>query len=230
MSSHKRVALSWSGGKDSLMALEALEAQGFEVATLLTTLNESRQRISMHGVRATLLRTQTRALGLALVEIGLPEACDNETYRARFAAALIPLTAQGITTIAFGDLFLADVRAFREEQMHAGGFEAQFPLWDEPTDVLARGFVESGHRAIIVCVDGERLDPAFLGRAYDARLLKDLPHETDPCGENGEFHSFVYAGPRFAEAVHFRRGRRVVRGDRFHFLDLLDGPQGSAAV
>ena len=212
------------------MALEALEAQGFEVAALLTTLNESRQRISMHGVRAILLQAQARALDLPLVEIGLPESCDNETYIARFAAALAPLSKQGITTIAYGDLFLADVRSFREEQLRACGFEAQFPIWNEPTDTLARHFIEEGHHATIVCVDGEQLDPVFLGRRYDSRFLEDLPRAVDPCGENGEFHSFVYAGPRFTQAVHFRHGRRVVRGERFHFLDLLPVTEADAAV
>ncbi len=218
----RTVALAWSGGKDSFMALEALEARDdVRIAALLTTLTEPYRRISMHGVRETLLDTQAAALGLPLAKARLAENADNESYRECFAAALAPLIESGITGVAFGDLFLADVRAFREAQMQALGLDALFPLWGMPTDALAAGFIASGQRAILCCVDAEQLDPEFLGRAYDAELLADLPPGVDPCGENGEFHTFVHAGPRFAHPVAFRTGRREVRDERFHFLDLV---------
>lgn len=216
-----KLALAWSGGKDSFMALKALEARSdVRVVALLTTLTEPYRRISMHGVREALLDAQAAALGLPLAKARMPEKADNDSYRASFAAALAPLVEDGVTGVAFGDLFLADVRAFREAQMEALGLDASFPLWGTPTDALATRFVASGTRAILTCVDAEQLDPAFLGRDYDEKLLAELPPGVDPCGENGEFHTFVYAGPRFTCPVAFRTGRREVRDGRFHFLDL----------
>ncbi|MGH8162290.1 MAG: hypothetical protein ACRESR_09165 [Gammaproteobacteria bacterium] len=215
------VALAWSGGKDSLMALAALETDGFKIAALLTTLTDPYQRVSMHGLRESLLDAQAAALALPLAKARMSKNADNASYRASFAAALKPLVENGVTSIAFGDLFLTDVRAFREEQMRAAGLDATFPIWHTPTDTLARRFIASGHRAILVCVDAEQLAPAFLGREYNAKLLSELPPGVDPCGENGEFHTFVYAGPRLAHPVAFRAGRREVRDERFHFLDLV---------
>ncbi|MGH8225464.1 MAG: hypothetical protein ACRER1_04850 [Gammaproteobacteria bacterium] len=216
------IALAWSGGKDSFMALEALEARDdVHVAALLTTLTDPYRRICMHGVRETLLDAQASALGLPLAKARLPENADNDSYRECFSAALAPLIENGVTGVAFGDLFLADVRGFREAQMQALGLDALFPLWGTATDALAARFIVSGQRAILCCVDGEQLDPAFLGRAFDAELLADLPPGADPCGENGEFHTFVHAGPRFAHSIAFRPGRREVRDGRFHFLDLV---------
>lgn len=225
------VALSWSGGKDAFMALTTLEAdKSLRLTALLTTLTDPFRRVSMHGLRESLLDAQAAALGLPLVKARMPEKADNESYRECFAAALEPLTAKSTTAVAFGDLFLADVRAFREAQMRALGLEALFPIWQRPTNALARRFIESGHRAILICVDSSQLDPGFLGREYDARFLDDLPSGVDPCGENGEFHTFVYAGPRLAYPIAFHLGRREVRDGRFHFLDLLDGNDGEAPV
>lgn len=217
-----RIALAWSGGKDSMMALCALEsAPGTEIRALVTTVTDPYRRISMHGVREALLEAQASALGIPLVKCRLPDSPDNDAYRARFATALAPLADEGVTGVAFGDLFLADVRAFREEQMHALGLEAQFPLWHRPTPSLARTIVDDAYRAVLCCVDAQQLDPAFLGRDYDARLLADLPAGIDPCGENGEFHTFVHDGPRFARPVHFETGQAHVADERFHFLDLI---------
>lgn len=215
------VALAWSGGKDSLMALCALEATpGIEVGTLVTTVTEPYRRISMHGVREALLDAQAGVLGLGLAKCRLPASPDNEIYRERFADTLRPLIDGGVTQVAFGDLHLADVRTFREEHMRSLGIEARFPLWHRPTADLAREFIENGYRAVLCCVDARQLDPSLLGRVYDSALLDGLPAGVDPCGENGEFHTFVYAGPRFARAVDFGRGRTHVSDGRFHFLDL----------
>ena len=212
------------------MALLALEAQGANVAALVTTLGEGFRRISMHGVREALLEAQAAALGLELIKVWLPQACDNRTYRARMADAARPLRGTGVTAFAFGDLFLADVRAFREEQMRALDLVALFPVWGVATPDLAHRFLDSGHRAVLTCVDAEQLSPDFLGRDYDAALLSTLPDTADPCGENGEFHTFVYAGPRFAGPIAFRRGRRTQRDGRFHMLDLAPEPETDRPV
>ncbi len=216
--------LSWSGGKDSFAALLRLEANpNIRVAALVTTLAESYCRISMHGVPESLLDAQAQALGLPLAKCLLPDPCDNDTYCSRFSATLAPWHAAGIHGIAFGDLFLVAIRAFREEQMRELGLEPIFPLWGEPTERLAREFITTGHRAILTMIDAEQLDPAFLGRSYDDALLHELPPTVDPCGENGEFHSFVWGGPRFPQPLNFHPGRREIRAGRFHFLDLIPG-------
>lgn len=215
------VALAWSGGKDSLMALLALESTpGIEVTALVTSVTETHQRISMHGVREELLDAQARALGIKLAKCRLPDAPDNEIYRERFAATLHALIDTGIAGVAFGDLYLPDVRAFREAQMQSLGLEARFPLWHKPTAGLAREFIANGYRAVLCCVDSEQLSPTFLGREYDIALLEELPASTDPCGENGEFHTFVYDGPRFALRIACDPGCTHIADERFHFLDL----------
>lgn len=226
-----RVVLSWSGGKDSFAALLRLEANpNIQVAALVTSLAEPYRRISMHGVPESLLDAQAKALGLPLAKCRLPEPCDNAIYCSRFAATLTPWHAAGIHGIAFGDLFLGAIRIFREKQIQKLGFELVFPLWGEPTDRLAREFIATGHHAILTTVDAEQLDPAFLGRSYDEVLLQELPPTADPCGENGEFHSFVWGGPRFPQPLNFHPGRREVREGRFHFLDLIPDIGISQAV
>jgi len=217
------IALSWSGGKDSALALRALrEERGIEPLALLTTITEDFDRISMHGVRRELLRAQARATGVELVEIEIPAACVNEVYEARMATALESPPLAGARTIAFADLFLADVRAYREERLAAAGREALFPLWGRDTAALAREFIAAGFEATLVCVDPSQLDPAFVGRRFDESLLADLPPEVDPCGENGEFHTFVHAGPIFDAPIEVERGDVVTR-DGFCFQDLLLG-------
>lgn len=227
----KVTALSWSGGKDSLMSLLALERDPeVEIAALLTTLNEEHGRIAMHGVPEALLEQQARALGLTLVTVGLPSDCDNETYLARTDSALAALAREGVTGVAFGDLFLEDVRTFRERQVRSLGLEALFPIWATPTEVLARSFIDSGHRAVLTCVDTEQLDARFLGREFNDDFLAELPVTADPCGERGEFHSFVHAGPRLATPLKFRTGRRVTSAGRFQYLDLVTKPTSSVHV
>ena len=215
-----RLALSWSGGKDSSLALWVLrEELGIEPVALLTTVTEDYDRISMHAVRRELLEAQARATGIELAEIRIPAACVNETYEARMEQALSrpPLDRAG--TIAFGDLFLEDVRAYREERLAAAGRRGLFPLWGRDTTALARQFIDAGFEATLVSVDPNQLDPSFVGRPYDERLLADLPPTVDPCGENGEFHTFVHAGPIFSEPLEVERGETVTR-DGFAFQDL----------
>jgi uncharacterized protein (TIGR00290 family) len=217
----QRVALSWSGGKDSALALWALrEEMGIEPAALLTTLTEDFDRVSMHAVRRELLRAQAEATGIELVAIDIPAACVNEIYEERMAQALArpPLDRAG--TIAFADLFLADVRAYREERLASGGRTGLFPLWGRDTAALAREFVATGFEATLVCVDPAQLDPSFVGRPFDEALLADLPPGADPCGENGEFHTFVHAGPIFDAPIEIELGEVAMR-DGFAFQDLL---------
>jgi uncharacterized protein (TIGR00290 family) len=217
----REVALSWSGGKDSALALWVMrEELGVEPAALLTTFTEDFGRVSMHGVRAELVRAQAAAAGLPLVEVGIPAACPNEVYEERMAAALASPPLAAVGTMAFADLYLEDIRAYREERLTGAGREALFPLWGRDTAALARRFVAAGFEATLVCVDPRQLDPSFAGRRFDEALLADLPASVDPCGEDGEFHTFVHAGPVFAAPIEVELGERVER-DGFVFCDLL---------
>lgn len=213
------IALAWSGGKDSVMALHALREQGEEVGVLLVTLNEAFRRVSMHGVRDALVRQQAAALGLPLHEVWLPYPCPNEEYERRMGQAVSALMSQGFRRFAFGDLFLEDLRAYRMSHLSRIGAQPLFPLWGEPTLPLARRFLALGFRAITVCVDANRLDATFLGQPFDEDFLGRLPEGVDPCGENGEFHTFVYDGPLFQEPVPFVLGQQVLR-EGFWFQDL----------
>jgi len=215
--------LSWSGGKDSALALDALRASGEHAPiVLLTSVTAGYERISIHGVRRELLRAQVEALGLPLHELTLQPECSNEAYDAALASALEALRARyGARRVAFGDLFLEDVRRYREERVGALGFEPVFPLWGMDTAALAESFIARGFQARLVCVDTTQLDARFAGRAYDAALLDDLPRTVDPCGENGEFHTFVTAGPGFDTAVAYDVGEVVLRGGRFAYCDLV---------
>jgi uncharacterized protein (TIGR00290 family) len=215
------VVLSWSGGKDSALALWAMrEELGTEPAALLTTINEDFQRISIHGVRRELLHAQAAATGLPLVEVGIPTGCSNELYEERMEAALTSPPLAGVDTFAFADLFLADIRAYREERLARIGRKATFPLWGRDTGALARRFVEVGFGATLVTVDTEQLDGSFVGRRFDAALLDDLPAGVDPCGENGEFHTFVDAGSIFETSIPVTLGELRDEG-RFVYRDLL---------
>lgn len=219
--SRDTLALSWSGGKDSALALWALRKElGTEPAALLTTFTEDFDRVSMHAVRRELLRAQARATGIGLVEIEIPAACANETYEQRMAEAFAQAPLDRVGTVAFADLFLADIRAYREERLAAADRRALFPLWGRDTAALAREFIDAGFEATLVCVDPSQLDPAFVGRPFDEALLADLPAGVDPCGENGEFHTFVHAGPIFDAPIEVELGEIVMR-DGFAFQDLL---------
>jgi uncharacterized protein (TIGR00290 family) len=217
----RSLSLAWSGGKDSALALWTLrEQEGKSPASLMTTVTAEFERISMHGVRRELLIRQTQLVGAPLVEVEIPLRCTNEVYEERMETAFASEQMSGVEEVAFGDLFLQDVRRYREDRLTAAGKRALFPLWGLDTTELARRFIALGFRAILVCVDPRVLDPGFAGREFDESLLEDLPPGIDPCGENGEFHTFVYDGPVFAGAVGCRRGEVVERGG-FVFCDLV---------
>ncbi len=225
MSAREPVLVAWSGGKDSALALaEVLRDGRYDVAALLTTVTDGYDRVSMHGVRRTLLRQQADSLGLRLQEVVIPAQCSNDEYESRMAAALTTARSRspGLHAVVFGDLFLTDIRAYRERMLSGIGMGALFPLWLRDTSELAREFVRLGYRAILVCVDARALPADFAGREFGTELLDELPPGVDPCGENGEFHTFVYAGPLFAQRVRYRPGKRVVREGRFVYRDLKD--------
>ena len=215
-----RSALSWSGGKDSALALWTLRRQGVEPEALITTVTDEYDRISMHGVRRELLAKQADAIGAPLVEVRIPPACVNDVYEARMAEAFACPPLSDVEAVAFGDLFLEDVRAYREERLAANDRHGLFPLWGRDTGVLAREFIAAGFQATIVCLDPRALDASFAGRSYDEQLLADLPASVDPCGENGEFHTFVHAGPIFPEPIACETGE-VVEREGFVFCDLM---------
>jgi uncharacterized protein (TIGR00290 family) len=218
------VILSWSGGKDSALALARLRADPHvEVVGLLTTVTAGYDRVSIHGVRRSLLHAQAEALALPLQEVTLAPESSNEAYDAALAGALRELRARmpDVKRLAFGDIFLEDVRKYREERVQALGFGALFPLWGESTRDLAAEVFASGIVARLVCVDTQALPAAFAGRTYDAALLADVPADVDPCGERGEFHTFVSAGPGFRHPVPYTVGEVVLRMDRFAFCDLV---------
>jgi uncharacterized protein (TIGR00290 family) len=213
---------AWSGGKDSAMGLyEILRDGRWRVAALLTTVTEDYGRVSMHGVRRELLEAQTKALSLPLIEVGIGKDADNAEYEARMGAELARWKARGVETVAFADLFLEDLRRYREDKLAGAGMKAVFPIWKVPTTELSRRFIALGFQAILTCVDTHKLDASFAGRAYDDALLRDLPGSVDPCGENGEFHSFVHAGPIFPHPIPVTRGEVVLRDGRFAFCDLI---------
>lgn len=214
------ILLSWSSGKDSAWALHVLRKQGVKVVGLLTTLNSEFNRVAMHGVRKALLQAQARAAGLPLWEIPLPWPCSNEQYEALMREAMGRARREGVHTVAFGDLFLEDIRAYREQKMALVGMKCQFPLWGSNTSELAREMIAGGLRAKLVCVDTRQLDARFAGREFDAELLGDLPPNVDPCGERGEFHTFAWAGPMFDAPLSLKGGETVVR-EGFAFADVL---------
>ena len=216
----KRVAVSWSSGKDSAWSLHLLRQDPeVEVVALITTINEEFNRVAMHAVRRELVELQADSAGLPLWTVPLPWPCSNEQYEARMREVCARAVREGIHAIAFGDLFLTDIRAYRERQLVGSGLEPLFPVWQLPTRRLAHDMLAAGLRAKITCVDPKYLSPDFVGRDFDAEFLRDLSPAVDPCGENGEFHSFVYAGPMLARAIPVTVGERVER-DGFVFSDL----------
>ena len=219
-----KILLSWSSGKDSAWALHVLRTQGdVEVAGLLTTVNETYGRVAMHAVRRSLLIDQANACGLPLWEVPIPSPCSNDEYERAMAVAIARARAEGIEGMAFGDLFLEDIRRYREERLTVAGMRALFPLWALPTDALARQMIAAGVRARITCVDPKQLSRDFAGRDFDEQLLESLPASVDPCGERGEFHTFAYAGPMFSRPLAVHAGDTVER-DGFVFADLLPLP------
>ncbi|WP_306589928.1 hypothetical protein [Geothrix sp. 21YS21S-4] len=216
-----KALLSWSSGKDAAWALHVLRERGeVDVAALLTTTNAAFERVAMHGVREALLEAQAEAAGLPLWKVPLPWPCSNEVYEALMAEVCRRAGNEGFEVMAFGDLFLEDVRAYRMQKLEGTGLRPIFPLWGRDTAALAREMVGGGLKATLACVDPRALDPAFAGREFDAQLLADLPPEVDPCGERGEFHTFAWDGPMFRGPVALRKGETVLR-DGFVFTDLL---------
>lgn len=216
------VLISWSGGKDSALALyEVLDRQDYIVSALLTTVSEEYDRISMHGVRRVLLEQQAAALGLPLEKVFLSTNASNEEYEARMGQVLKRYQEAGVRAVVFGDIFLEDLRKYREERLAALGLKGVFPLWKRDTRTLARSFSASGFKAITTCVDTTALGEQFAGRLIDAQFLDELPANVDACGENGEYHSFVYDGPIFKTPVSCTRGEIVLRENRFCYCDLL---------
>jgi uncharacterized protein (TIGR00290 family) len=226
----EKVLLSWSGGKDAALALyELRRSKAYQVVGLLTTVTEACDRITMHDVRRVLLERQAEALALPLHAVFLPTTVSDEEYGDIMREALQRYPVADISCLAFGEIFLEDVRKYREERLSAVGMRAVLPLWGRDSTQLARSFINAGFKAIITCVDSQYLDGAFVGRAYDEQLLSDLPPSVDPCGENGEFHSFVFDGPIFGHDIQFQKGEVVVREARFYYCDLLPpyyGPLG----
>lgn len=219
----KRALLSWSSGKDSAWALHRMRGQGVEIAGLLTTFNQAADRVAMHAVRRALVEAQAQASGLALHAVELPWPCSNQQYESLMAEACRAAVAAGIEVIIFGDLFLRDVRQYRERALAGSGLEPLFPLWEMPTRGLAHEMIRGGLRAKITCVDKKALEASFAGREFDLALLADLPPHTDPCGENGEFHTFAYAGPMFDRPIPVAAGE-LRDADGFVFADLLPAP------
>jgi uncharacterized protein (TIGR00290 family) len=227
-----KALLAWSSGKDSAWALHVLRQEDrVEVAGLLTTTNEVFDRVAMHAVRRELVEAQARAAGLPLWIVPIPYPCSNAQYEERMAAALTRAREADITRVAFGDLFLEDVRKYRCERLAGTGLEPLFPLWTRPenTRALAEEMLAAGLRATITSVDPKRIDPRFAGRDFDLALLSDLPPGSDPCGENGEFHTFCYAGPMFAAPLAIRKGE-VIERDGFWFADVLPAASAPAEL
>jgi uncharacterized protein (TIGR00290 family) len=213
------VLMSWSGGKDSSMALEEIRRER-EVAALVTTITRDYDRISMHGVRAALLERQAESLSLPLHKVFISKGATNDEYEARTIEAFESYKAQGIGAVAFGDLFLEDIRAYREKLLGKLGMKGLYPIWGRNTDALIRDFLARGFKTAVVCVDPAKLPGSFCGRVIDEAFLAELPGNVDPCGENGEFHTFVFDGPGFREPIRFAFGERVLR-DGFWFADLV---------
>lgn len=216
--------LSWSGGKDAAWALHVLRQRGdLDVVGLVTTVTEGFERISMQGIRVDVLEQQAPATGLPVLQARIPQACDNATYEAAFEAALIAAQARwpGLHDIAFGDLFLADIKAYRDAFCARLGWRPHYPLFGSDTASLAREMIAGGLRASLCCVDTTQLDGAFAGRDFDASLLAELPAGVDPCGEHGEFHTCVSAGPMFAAPLDLQRGSTILRDARFLYTDLI---------
>jgi uncharacterized protein (TIGR00290 family) len=219
--SRRLVLMSWSGGKDSCMALgELMQASTYEVAALITTITEDYDRISMHGTRRLLLEQQAASIGLRLHKVYIPKSATNEAYETRMAHALLVYRKLGIDTIGFGDLFLEDIRLYRERFLSRFDMKGIFPVWHRNTTEFIKDFIDLGFKAIVTCVNAELLDESYAGRLIDGEFLQSLPHGVDPCGENGEFHTFVFDGPLFRQPVKFRLGETVLR-ESFWFRDLV---------
>ena len=221
--------LAWSSGKDSAWALHTVrQSMEFEVVALLTTINSTHQRVAMHAVREALVELQAAAAGVPLVKVPIPSPCTNEEYERAMSGAMEKAQAEGVRHVIFGDLFLADIRAYREKHLASCAMTPVFPLWLRNTRRLAEEMLAGGLSAFLTCVDPRKLDREFAGRRFDAQLLRDLPAEVDPCGENGEFHTFATAGPMFSRQIPVSVGE-IVERDGFVFADLVSAASADAA-
>ena len=213
--------MSWSGGKDSIMALAAVRTDPeVDVVKLLVTMNGEADRVAMHAVRRILVDAQVDRLGLGIIMIELPYKCSNELYESKMAETMAVALEEDVAYLVFGDLFLEDVRRYREQQLFTTSISPLFPLWGEPTDRLAAAFVKAGARAVVTCVDPSKVPASLVGRFFDAKFLDELPENVDPCGEFGEFHTFVFDGPGFSSPIDIRIGE-IVERDGFVFCDVL---------
>lgn len=218
----QKTIFAWSGGKDSAAALHELQKRKqYKVLALLTTITKDYDRISMHGVRSSLLEQQANSLGLILEKIYISKESSYAEYEAKMKEALQRYKKSGVSSVAFGDIFLEDLKKYREENLSKLGMKGIFPIWKMDTKYLASLFIESGFKSVITCVDTNVLDKTFAGREFNEEFISSLPPCVDPCGENGEFHSFVYDGPIFQKKILFERGEKVLRNDRFYYCDLL---------
>jgi len=218
----EKVLFTWSGGKDSVLALYELQiTDDYEVAALLTTLTQDYNRISMHGVRSILLERQANSLGVPIEKVYISKNSSNEEYEASMREVLQKYLTFGVSSVVFGDIFLDDLRKYREDNLSKIGMKAVFPIWKRDTTELAHEFIDLGFKAVITCVDSNVLDKIFIGRLFDEQFLSELPANVDPCGENGEFHSFVYDGPIFQKKVSYVKGEVVLRDSRFWYCDLI---------
>lgn len=217
----QKILFSWSCGKDSALALHELKLGGVRDIILLTTVTKDYGRTSMHGVREALLELQAESLGYPLEKAYIAAKSSNESYEKTMRDINLKYKNQGVSTVAFGDIFLEDIRKYREDKLALMDMKALFPLWGRSSEELAHTFIERGFKAIITCVDSQALDKEFAGRIYDEQLLKDLPAGVDPCGESGEFHTFVFDGPIFSKRIPFEKGEIVLRENRFYFCDLI---------
>ena len=227
----EKVILSWSGGKDSALALHELQKTGdYEIMALLTTVTEGYDRISMHGVRRILLERQADSLGFPLEKVFISKDTSNEKYESKMQKVLEKYLIAGVSSVVFGDIFLEDVRKYREDNLLRIGMKGIFPIWKRDTTELAHTFIDLGFKAVIICVDSNVLDRTFVGRLFDEQFLSELPSTVDPCGENGEFHSFVYDGPIFQERILHTIGEIILRDNRFYYCDLLPLQRGTLAT
>jgi len=218
----EKVLFTWSSGKDSAIALYELQKGGrYEIAALLTTVTGDYDRVSMHGVRRALLEEQAKSIGIPLETVLIGKDASNDEYESKMRDMLLRYQRQGVASVAFGDVFLEDLKRYREVNLARIGMNGLFPVWGRDTTELARTFIDLGFKAVVTCVDSNALGKEFVGREFDDRFLADLPSTVDPCGENGEFHSFVYAGPIFRQPIAHEKGEIVLRANRFHFCDII---------
>ncbi|KPK24778.1 MAG: hypothetical protein AMJ70_00835 [Dehalococcoidia bacterium SG8_51_3] len=219
----EKVIVSWSGGKDSALSLYEIQRSGkYQVASLITSINEHHDRVSMHGVRREMLEQQAQALGLPLIKIPIPMDCSEEEYESRLMGVLNQVKSDGIEHVVFGDIFLEWIKEYREKNLSRVGMTPILPIWGRDTRELAQSFIALGFKAVITCVNTKAMPEDFLGRVFDEHLLAELPPKVDPGGENGEFHSFVFAGPIFQESIPYTLGRAVFK-DSYGFRDVLPG-------